>query len=82
MFLLSSEFYGLIFYGFIAAAPLACYGIDWYLQQYAYKAAVSFFIYPIALMVALMLDSFTTAYQMLCLLSVYTENIISVTTDM
>ena len=43
--LLSSEFGKLILWGFVLAAPLAAYSIQWYLQDYAYKTHITWWTY-------------------------------------
>jgi putative ABC transport system permease protein len=61
--LLSSEFGKLILIGFIIAAPLAAYGIEWYLQDYAYRTHISWWIYGLAGLITLMLALATMSYQ-------------------
>lgn len=63
LLLLSSEYSRLVLYGFIIAAPLAWFGIDRYLEQYAYKTQISLLIYPAALLIALVLAGLTTTYH-------------------
>ena len=46
--LLSKEFGKLIFIAFIIAAPLAWYGVDWWLKNYTYKAEIGVMVYLLA----------------------------------
>ncbi len=39
--LLSKEFGKLVLIAFVLAAPLACYGIDWWLKDYTYKTVLA-----------------------------------------
>jgi putative ABC transport system permease protein len=61
--LLSTEFGKLILWGFVLAAPLAAYGIQWYLQDYAYKTQISWWIYIVAGLITFSLALITMGYQ-------------------
>jgi putative ABC transport system permease protein len=61
--LLSWQLSKLVVIGFVIAAPLAAYGIDWYLQQYAYRTEISVWLYGWAGLIALLLAFLTMAYQ-------------------
>jgi putative ABC transport system permease protein len=61
--LLSSEFGKLILIGFIIAAPLSAYGIQWYLQEYAYRTEISWWIYMTAGLITFLLAVATMSYQ-------------------
>ncbi len=61
--LLSKQFSRLILLGFLLAAPLASFGIYWYLQQYAYKTEISPLIYVGAGSLAFLLAALTMGYQ-------------------
>ncbi len=61
--LLSKDFGKLILGGFILAAPLAAYAIEWYLQSYAYKTTISVWIYAVAGGLTFLLAIFTMGYQ-------------------
>jgi putative ABC transport system permease protein len=61
--LLSREFGKLILWGFIVATPLAAYCIQWYLQDYAYRTDISWWIYISAGMVTFVLAMTTMGYQ-------------------
>lgn len=61
--LLSLKFSRLILIAFVLAVPLAAMGVNWYLQQYAYKTDISTSIYLAAGATAFLLAFFTMAYQ-------------------
>ncbi len=61
--LLSTEFGKLILWGFVLAAPLAAYGIQWYLQDYAYRTQISWWIYIVAGLITFLLALITMGYQ-------------------
>jgi putative ABC transport system permease protein len=61
--LLSKDFSKLIILGFVIAAPLASFGIHWYLDRYAYKTVISPFIYVGAGLVAFFLAWVTMSFQ-------------------
>jgi putative ABC transport system permease protein len=63
MLMLSKEFGILIAVSFILAAPLAWYGINWYLQQYAYKTHIGLQVYAGAGILAFLLAALTMCYQ-------------------
>ena len=61
--LLSKEFGKLIIIAFALAAPLAWYGIDWWLKSYTYKTEVGVFVYLVAGMSAFLLAWITMSFQ-------------------
>ena len=61
--LLSKEFGKLIIIAFVLAAPLAWYGIDWWLKSYTYKTEVGVFIYLLAGLSAFLIAWLTMGYQ-------------------
>jgi len=61
--LLSRDFGKLILWGFILAAPLGAYAIEWYLQDYAYKTNISWWIYLLAGLITFVLALITMGYQ-------------------
>ena len=63
VFLLSKEFGKLILVAFFLAAPLAWYGITWWLQSYTYRTEIGISIYVIAGFAALVIAWFTMGYQ-------------------
>jgi putative ABC transport system permease protein len=63
MLLLSRDFGKLIVGGFLLAAPLAAYAIQWYLQDYAYKTSISWLIYIGAGLITFILAMLTMGYQ-------------------
>lgn len=63
VFLLSKEFAKLIIIAFAIAAPVAWYGIDWWLNSYTYRTEIGVLIYAIAGLAALLIAWFTMGYQ-------------------
>jgi putative ABC transport system permease protein len=63
--LLTRDFGKLILGGFALATPLAAYGIQWYLQDYAYKTSISWWIYIAAGVITFLLALLTMGYQSL-----------------
>ena len=61
--LLSREFGKLILWSFVLATPLAAYCIQWYLQDYAYKTEINWWIYASAGMISFVLAMLTMGYQ-------------------
>jgi putative ABC transport system permease protein len=61
--LLSKDFSKLIILGFVLAAPLASFGIRWYLERYEYKTQISPFIYVAAGLLAFFLAWVTMSFQ-------------------
>ncbi|MBL7857411.1 MAG: ABC transporter permease [Cyclobacteriaceae bacterium] len=61
--LLTRDFGKLIAVGFLLATPLAAYSIRWYLQDYAYRASISWWIYLAAGIVTFFLALLTMGYQ-------------------
>jgi putative ABC transport system permease protein len=65
VFLLTREFGKLILTGFIIASAIAAFGIQWYLEDYAYRIPVSWWIYAGAGVITFLLAFLTMAYQSL-----------------
>lgn len=61
--LLTLDFGKLIILGFVLAAPLAAYAIQWYLQDYASKTHISLWIFIGAGFITLALALLTMGYQ-------------------
>lgn len=61
--LLSKEFGKLVVIAFIVSIPLAWYATDWWLESYAYKVEVGFFVYLIAGVVSFLIAWLTMGYQ-------------------
>src|SRR5690606_39881725 len=61
--LLTRDFSRWIFAGFVLATPLAIYGIQWYLQDYAYRTSVGWWIYATAGAITFALALLTMGYQ-------------------
>jgi len=61
--LLSKEFGKLIFIAFIIAAPLAWYGVDWWLKNYTYKAEIGVMVYVLAGVFAFVIAWLTMGFQ-------------------
>jgi putative ABC transport system permease protein len=61
--LLSKEFGKLIVIAFVLAAPLAWYGVEWWLKGYTYKADIGILVYLIAGLSAFMVAWLTMSFQ-------------------
>lgn len=61
--LLSKEFGKLIIIAFVIAAPLAWFGVDWWLKNYTYKVEVGIFVYLFAGGVSFAIAWLTMSYQ-------------------
>jgi putative ABC transport system permease protein len=61
--LLSKEFGKLIIIAFVLAAPIAWFAVDWWLQDYTYKAEVGLFVYIMAGVCAFLVAWLTMGYQ-------------------
>ncbi|HLT71879.1 MAG TPA: FtsX-like permease family protein, partial [Cyclobacteriaceae bacterium] len=61
--LLTRDFSRWIFAGFVLATPLAIYGIQWYLQDYAYRTSIGWWIYATAGAITFALALLTMGYQ-------------------
>jgi putative ABC transport system permease protein len=61
--LLSKEFGKLILIAFALAAPLAWYGIDWWLKDYMYKTEIGVGLYLMAGIVAFLIAWLTMSFQ-------------------
>lgn len=61
--LLTRDFGRWIFAGFVLATPLAVYCIQWYLQDYAYRTSIGWWIYATAGGITFLLAVFTMGYQ-------------------
>ena len=61
--LLSREFGKLIIIAFVIAAPLAWYGVDWWLKSYTYKTDIGVVVYLIAGAGAFAIAWLTMGYQ-------------------
>jgi putative ABC transport system permease protein len=60
---LSKEFGKLIIIAFVLAAPLSWFAVNWWLQNYTYKAEVGIFIYALAGIAAFVIAWVTMGYQ-------------------
>ena len=61
--LLSKEFGKLIIIAFALAAPLAWYGVDWWLKSYTYKTEIGVFVYLLAGLAAFLIAWITMSFQ-------------------
>ena len=61
--LLSMEFGKLILIAFVIAAPLAWFGVDWWLKSYTYKTEIGVMVYLLAGAIALAIAWLTMGYQ-------------------
>ncbi len=63
--LLSKEFGKLIIIAFVLAAPIAWFGIDWWLKSYTYKTEIGILVYVLAGIMAFLVAWLTMGYQSL-----------------
>jgi putative ABC transport system permease protein len=61
--LLSKEFGKLVLIAFVLAAPLAWYGIQWWLKDYAYKTEIGIGLYALAGIAAFLIAWLTMSFQ-------------------
>jgi putative ABC transport system permease protein len=61
--LLSKEFGKLVLIAFILAAPLAWYGIDWWLKDYTYKTDIGIGLYLFSGIAAFLIAWVTMSFQ-------------------
>ena len=61
--LLSKDFGKLILVAFIIAAPIGCYGVNWWLESYTYKTEIGVSIYLLAGVLSFMIAIVTMGYQ-------------------
>ncbi|CAN5375160.1 ABC transporter permease [soil metagenome] len=61
--LLSKEFGKLIIISFALAAPVAWFGVDWWLKSYTYKAEIGIFVYLLAGGAAFLVAWLTMSFQ-------------------
>jgi putative ABC transport system permease protein len=61
--LLSKELGKLVLIAFLLAAPLAWFGIDWWLKDYSYKTNIGIGLYLIAGLVAFLIALATMSFQ-------------------
>jgi putative ABC transport system permease protein len=61
--LLSKELGKLVLIAFVLAAPLAWYGIDWWLKDYNYKTEIGVGLYLMAGLVAFLIALATMSFQ-------------------
>ena len=61
--LLSTDFIKLVLIAFIIAAPLAWFGMDKWLQAFAYRTSISWWIVALAGMASLLIAFFTISFQ-------------------
>jgi putative ABC transport system permease protein len=63
LLLLSRDFGKLILLGFVLAVPVAAYFITWYLEDYAFKTNIGWWIYVGAGTITFLLAMLTMGYQ-------------------
>jgi len=61
--LLSKEFGKLVLIAFVLAAPIAWYGIDWWLKDYTYKTEIGLGLYLVAGLAAFLIAWITMSFQ-------------------
>jgi len=65
IFLLTKDFVRWVFIAFILACPVAWYSMDQWLENFAYKTSLSWWIFGIAGILALLIAIFTVSFQTL-----------------
>lgn len=63
VFLLSADFTKLVAISFVLAIPVSYYGMNWWLQDFAYQTSIGFEVYLIAGFSALFIAWATVSYQ-------------------
>jgi putative ABC transport system permease protein len=63
VFLLSREYGKLVIIAFVLSAPVAWYGVQWWLQNYSYRATIGLSVYMLAGGIALFIALLTIGYQ-------------------
>jgi putative ABC transport system permease protein len=61
--LLSKDFLKLVFISFIVATPIAWYAVNQWLQDFAYRIDVKWWVFPLAGMIAIFIALFTISFQ-------------------
>ncbi len=61
--LLSIEFIKLVLIAFVIAAPLAWYGMDKWLQDFAYRTKISWWVFALAAFASVLIAFFTISFQ-------------------
>ena len=61
--LLSKDFVKLVIVSFLIAAPLAWWGMDKWLQSYAYRVGIEWWVFAVACFLSVMIALLTVSYQ-------------------
>jgi putative ABC transport system permease protein len=61
--LLSRDFLGLVFLAILIAAPLTWYGMNQWLQSFAYRTAISWWLFPLSGLIAILIAWLTVGFQ-------------------
>jgi putative ABC transport system permease protein len=61
--LLSKDFLKLVFISFVVAIPISWYAVNQWLQDFAYRIDVKWWVFPLAGMIAILIALFTISFQ-------------------
>jgi len=61
--LLSTDFLKLVFISFLIASPIAWYAVNQWLQNFAYRIDVRWWVFPLAGIIAVLIALFTISFQ-------------------
>lgn len=61
--LLSKDFLKPVFWAMLIAAPLAWYAIDWWLQSFAYRIAIQWWVFVVAGLTAVLIAILTISFH-------------------
>src|SRR5690606_26554626 len=61
--LLSKDFLKLVLIAFVIAAPIALYVMNRWLQDFAYRIDLNWWVFPLAGIMAILIALFTTSFQ-------------------
>ncbi|HMH31472.1 MAG TPA: FtsX-like permease family protein [Puia sp.] len=61
--LLTNDFISLIIIAFVVAAPIACWAMNNWLQNFAYRVEISWWMFAIAGLAAMMIALITVSFQ-------------------
>ena len=61
--LLSKDFLKLVFISFLIASPVAWYAVNQWLQDFAYRIEVRWWVFPLAGVIAILIALFTISFQ-------------------
>ena len=61
--MLSKDFLKLVLIGIVIASPIAWYTMDQWLQEFAYRIEISWFVFVLAAVIALSIAFLTVSFQ-------------------